>query len=107
MKYRIRYKVLGKDLPTNKGLEPNHIRYNRPNFWAEITRKEKPKMQRIAEETKVISVNLTMDQYQWLLTQADKRELSAFIRSLIDDAKASQSLEIEDALPESSEWVAT
>lgn len=41
-------------------------------------------MQKIAEETKIISVNLRMDQYQWMLQQADKREISSFIRRLID-----------------------
>ena len=51
--------------------------------------KEGKKMQKIAEETKVISANLTMEQYQWLLTKAEGRRLSAFIRELIDQAMRS------------------
>lgn len=41
-------------------------------------------MQKISDNTKRITVNVTEDQYVWLLEVVKDRRLSAFIRELIE-----------------------
>lgn len=45
-------------------------------------------MQKIADATKVVSINLTAEQYLWLVEQAGTRGKSELIRALIDEAMA-------------------
>lgn len=48
-------------------------------------------MQKIADETRVVSVNLTQEQYLWVKEHAQGRRLSSFFRDLVDKEMAKQS----------------